>query len=176
MGVYDLSEKIGVSPWYWWADVPVKQADSLYVKANTKVRELAKVRYLGIFLNDEAPALTGWVHEKFGNYNSDFYQHVFELLLRLKVNFLWPAMWNNAFSLDDPNNSQLANTMGIVMSTSHHEPMMRADKEWHTSVDGKWDYAVNPEKLYQFWQEGAKRHRNLESVFTLGMRGLQKLI
>jgi hypothetical protein len=170
-GVYDLSEEIGVSPWYWWADVPVKQTDSLYVKANTKVREQAKVRYRGIFLNDEAPALSGWVHEKFGTYNSDFYQHVFELLLRLKANFLWPAMWNNAFSLDDPNNSQLANTMGIVMSTSHHEPMMRADKEWHTAVDGKWDYAVNPEKLYQFWQEGAKRHRNLESVFTLGMRG-----
>lgn len=170
-GVYDLSEKIGVSPWYWWADVPVKQAESLYVKTGTFIQDQPKVRYRGIFLNDEAPALSGWVNEKFGEYNSEFYAHVFELLLRLKANFLWPAMWNNAFSVDDPNNPQLANTMGIVMSTSHHEPMMRADKEWHPARDGKWDYAVNSEKLYQFWQEGAARHLNLESVFTLGMRG-----
>ena len=172
-GVYDLSEKIGVSPWYWWADVPVKQAKSLFVKADTLVQDKPKVRYRGIFLNDEAPALSGWVHAKFGDYNSEFYQHVFELLLRLKANFLWPAMWNNAFSLDDPNNPQLANTMGIVMSTSHHEPMMRADKEWNRVGKGKWDYAVNSQNLYQFWQEGAKRHLNLESVFTLGMRGQQ---
>lgn len=170
-GVYDLSEKIGVSPWYWWADVPVKTSTSLFVKSNTLVTDQPKVRYRGIFLNDEAPALSSWVHEKYGDYNSEFYQHVFELLLRLKANFLWPAMWNNAFSVDDPNNPQLANTMGIVMSTSHHEPMMRADKEWHAERDGKWDYSVNPAKLYQFWQEGAKRHKNLESMFTLGMRG-----
>ena len=172
-GVYDVSEQIGVSPWYWWADVPIKQAKSLYVQANTLVQQQPKVRYRGIFLNDEAPALTGWVKEKFGDYNSDFYQHVFELLLRLKANFLWPAMWNNAFSLDDPNNPQLANTMGIVMSTSHHEPMMRADKEWNRVGEGKWDYAVNAENLYQFWQEGARRHKDLESIFTLGMRGQQ---
>jgi hypothetical protein len=170
-GVYDLSEKIGVSPWYWWADVPVKTATSLFVKSATLFQDKPKVRYRGIFLNDEAPALTGWVQEKFGEYNSDFYQHVFELLLRLKANFLWPAMWNNAFSLDDPNNPQLANTMGIVMSTSHHEPMMRADKEWHAERDGKWDYSVNSDKLYQFWQAGAERHKSLESIFTLGMRG-----
>ena len=170
-GVYDLSEAIGVSPWYWWADVPVKHAKSLFIKANTLVQQQPKVRYRGIFLNDEAPALTGWVHEKFGNYNSEFYQHVFELLLRLKANFLWPAMWNNSFNVDDTANPQLANTMGIVMSTSHHEPMMRADKEWHAERDGKWDYAVNPKKLYKFWQEGAKRHRDYESVYTLGMRG-----
>ena len=172
-GVYDVSEKIGVSPWYWWADVPVESASNLFVKANTRIQDQPKVRYRGIFLNDEAPALTGWVKEKYGDYNSEFYQHVFELLLRLKANFLWPAMWNNAFSLDDPTNPQLANTMGIVMSTSHHEPMMRADKEWHPDRDGKWDYAVNPDKLYQFWQEGAQRHKDLESVFTLGMRGQQ---
>ena len=170
-GVYDLSEKIGVSPWYWWADVPVKQAKSLFVKANTLVQQQPKVRYRGIFLNDEAPALSSWVHEKYGNYNSAFYQHVFELLLRLKANFLWPAMWNNSFNVDDIANPQLANTMGIVMSTSHHEPMMRADKEWHAERDGKWDYAVNPKKLYKFWQEGAQRHRDYESVYTLGMRG-----
>lgn len=170
-GAYDLSENIGVSPWYWWADVAINQQKKLFVKADTYKQQQPKVRYRGIFLNDEAPALSNWVHEKFGEYNSDFYQHVFELLLRLKANFLWPAMWNNAFSLDDPNNPQLADTMGIVMGTSHHEPMMRADKEWNRVGTGKWDYAVNADNLYQFWQAGAQRHRNLESVFTLGMRG-----
>ncbi|WP_438862954.1 glycosyl hydrolase 115 family protein [Neptunicella sp.] len=172
-GVYDLSEKIGVSPWYWWADVAIKQHDQLYVRANTLIQDQPKVRYRGIFLNDEAPALSGWVKEKFGDYNSQFYEHVFELLLRLKANFLWPAMWNNAFSLDDPNNSILADEMGIVMSNSHHEPMMRADKEWDRVGKGKWDYAVNKQNLYKFWQQGAQRHKNLESIFTLGMRGQQ---
>ncbi|WP_416307562.1 glycosyl hydrolase 115 family protein [Neptunicella sp. SCSIO 80796] len=170
-GVYDLSEKIGVSPWYWWADVAIKKHQQLFVHKDTLIQDQPKVRYRGIFLNDEAPALTGWVKEKFGDYNSQFYEHVFELLLRLKANFLWPAMWNNAFSLDDPNNSILADEMGIVMSNSHHEPMMRADKEWDRVGKGKWDYAVNKDNLYQFWQQGAQRHKNLESIFTLGMRG-----
>jgi hypothetical protein len=114
-GVYDLSEQIGVSPWYWWADVPVRPSPSLYVKAGTRLQDAPTVRYRGIFLNDEAPALTGWVQENFGNYNHAFYEHVFELLLRLKSNFLWPAMWNNAFADDDPRNIVLADEYGIVM-------------------------------------------------------------
>ncbi|MBY0418569.1 MAG: glycosyl hydrolase 115 family protein, partial [Pararheinheimera sp.] len=128
-GVYDLAETIGVSPRNWWADVPVKKRDQLYVKAGTRLTDAPKVKYRGIFLNDEQPALTNWSSEKFGGYNSQFYQHVFELLLRLKSNFLWPAMWNNAFADDDPQNAILADEMGIVMSNSHHEPMMRADKQ-----------------------------------------------
>ena len=170
-GIYDLSETIGVSPWYWWADVPVKKQTSLYLSPATRILEAPKVKYRGIFLNDEAPALTGWVHEKYGGYNADFYEHVFELLLRLRANFLWPAMWNNAFADDDPNNAVLAHEMGIVMSTSHHEPMMRADKEWNRYGKGKWEYSTNPDNLYSFWQQGAQRHKNLESIFTLGMRG-----
>ncbi|MBC3765427.1 glycosyl hydrolase 115 family protein [Neptunicella marina] len=170
-GVYDISEQIGVSPWYWWADVAIKPQSQLFIAADVNVTEQPKVKYRGIFLNDEAPALTGWVKEKYGDYNAEFYQHVFELLLRLKANFLWPAMWNNAFSMDDVNNPKLAHEMGIVMSTSHHEPMMRADKEWDRVGKGKWDYAVNPDNLYQFWQQGAERHKNLDSIFTLGMRG-----
>ena len=101
-GTYDLSEKIGVSPWYWWADVPAKQKDRIYIKKNTRVQDAPKVKYRGIFLNDEAPALTNWTTEKYGNYNHQFYENVFELLLRLKANYLWPAMWNNAFADDDP--------------------------------------------------------------------------
>ncbi|WP_414829254.1 glycosyl hydrolase 115 family protein [Alteromonas sp. H39] len=170
-GLYDLSETIGVSPWYWWADVPVMQKKSVYLASGTRVLESPKVKYRGIFLNDEAPALTNWVHEKYGGYNASFYENVFELLLRLKANFLWPAMWNNAFADDDPQNPLLAHEMGIVMSNSHHEPMMRADKEWNRYGEGAWEYSTNPENLYKFWQEGAERHKALESIFTLGMRG-----
>jgi hypothetical protein len=170
-GVYDLAETIGVSPWSWWADVPVKKQDQLYIKAGTRLIDAPKVKYRGIFLNDEHPALTNWTSEKFGGYNSQFYQHVFELLLRLKSNFLWPAMWNNAFADDDPQNAILADEMGIVMSNSHHEPMMRADKEWNRYGKGPWEYSSNRDNIYKFWQEGAKRHKNLESIYTLGMRG-----
>ena len=170
-GIYSLSEQIGVSPWYWWADVPVAKKPTLFIDKKTHVIEIPKVKYRGIFLNDEAPALTNWVTEKYGNYNHQFYEHVFELLLRLKANFLWPAMWNNAFADDDPQNMILADEYGIVMSTSHHEPMMRADKEWNRYGKGPWEYSNNPENLYQFWVDGAKRNKPYESIYTLGMRG-----
>lgn len=171
--IYDVAEKIGVSPWYWWADVPVATAEQLFVKQGTQFQDQPKVQYRGIFLNDEAPALTNWVHAKFGDFNHQFYQHVFELLLRLKANFLWPAMWNNAFSDDDPLNMVLADEYGIVMSNSHHEPMLCADKEWDRRGKGKWDYAVNPDNLYQFWQNCVARNKPYESIYTLGMRGQQ---
>lgn len=170
-GVYDLAAQIGVSPWGWWADVPVKTSKVLYIKAGTHKVDAPKVKYRGIFLNDEYPALTSWVLQKHGGYNHKFYQQVFELLLRLKANFLWPAMWNNAFADDDPQNAILADEMGIVMSNSHHEPMLRADKEWNRYGKGPWEYSKNREAIYQFWQQGAARHKNLESIFTLGMRG-----
>lgn len=172
-GIYSLSEQIGVSPWYWWADVPVKKKSALYIDTNLQLIEIPKVKYRGIFLNDEAPALTNWVAEKYGNYNAKFYEKVFELLLRLKANFLWPAMWNNAFADDDPQNMILADEYGIVMSTSHHEPMMRADKEWNRYGKGPWEYSKNPENLYNFWVDGAKRNKPNESIYTLGMRGQQ---
>ena len=170
-GVYDISEQIGVSPWYWWADVPVKEAKNLYIEPDTRVHAAPHVKYRGIFLNDEAPALTGWVQEKFGDYNHEFYQHVFELLMRLKSNFLWPAMWNNAFADDDRLNMVRAHQYGIVMSTSHHEPMMRADKEWNRYGEGEWEYSTNSENLYRFWEEGAERNKPYDSIYTLGMRG-----
>ncbi|WP_036188275.1 glycosyl hydrolase 115 family protein [Marinimicrobium agarilyticum] len=170
-GTYDLSEEIGVSPWYWWADVPADQQEHLYVDGDLKLQDKPKVKYRGIFLNDEAPALTGWVKENYGDYNHEFYEHVFELILRLKGNFLWPAMWNNAFADDDPQNMILADEYGIVMSTSHHEPMMRADKEWNRYGKGAWEYSTNPENLYDFWLDGAQRNKPYESIYTLGMRG-----
>ncbi|MEH8016625.1 glycosyl hydrolase 115 family protein [Rheinheimera muenzenbergensis] len=170
-GIYDLAETIGVSPWYWWADVPPPKQPQLYIKAGTNFNDAPKVKYRGIFLNDEHPALTNWVTEQYGGYNSQFYLQVFELLQRLKANFLWPAMWNNAFADDDWQNALLADEMGIVMSNSHHEPMLRADKEWNRYGEGPWEYSTNRDNIYKFWQQGAKRHKNLESIFTLGMRG-----
>ncbi|WP_339617012.1 glycosyl hydrolase 115 family protein [uncultured Gilvimarinus sp.] len=170
-GLYNISEHIGVSPWYWWADVPVKKSSDLTIKADTRITDAPKVKYRGIFLNDEAPALTGWVTEKFGNYNHEFYEHVFELLMRLKANYMWPAMWNNAFNDDDPLNMVRAHEHGIVMGTSHHEPMMRADKEWNRYGQGDWDYATNPDNLAKFWRDGAERNKPYDSIFTMGMRG-----
>jgi hypothetical protein len=170
-GIYDLSEKIGVSPWYWWADVPVKKHAQLFAAAKTLIRDAPKVKYRGIFLNDEAPALTGWAREKFGGYNHKFYTKVFELLLRLKANYLWTAMWGNAFYDDDPENARFADEYGIVIGTSHHEPLQRAHDEWRRYGKGAWDYTKNAETLRAFWTEGVRRARGFESIITLGMRG-----
>jgi hypothetical protein len=128
-GIYELSSQIGVSPWYWWADVPVKKHKEVYIRPGIHT-DYPQVRYRGIFLNDEAPALTGWSNENFGGFNHQFYEHVFELLLRLKANYLWPAMWGSAFYDDDTLNPQLADEYGVVVGTSHHEPLMRAHAEW----------------------------------------------
>lgn len=170
-GVYDLSEEMGVSPWYWWADVPVQHKDALFVRAGKYVEGPPAVKYRGIFLNDEAPALSGWVKEKYGNFNHQFYEKVFELLLRLKANYLWPAMWDNAFDADDPLNPKLADEYGIVMGTSHHEPMMRAWKEWKVHGTGPWDYSTNGKRFREFWKEGISRNHHYESIVTIGMRG-----
>lgn len=170
-GIYDISEQIGVSPWYWWADIPVQHKDALFVKPGAYTQGPPAVKYRGVFLNDEAPSLTGWVNEKYGTYNHQFYEKVFELLLRLKANYLWPAMWNSAFNEDDPLNPQLADEYGIVMGTSHHEPMLRAQQEWKRHGTGPWDYSTNSGVLQKFWDEGIERNENYESIITLGMRG-----
>jgi hypothetical protein len=170
-GIYDVSEQIGVSPWYWWADVPAKRRADLFIRPGRYLQGEPAVKYRGIFLNDEAPALTGWVGEKFGNYNHEFYTKVFELLLRLKANYLWPAMWNNAFGDDDPMNAKLADEFGIVMGTSHHEPMSRAQQEWKRYGKGPWDYSTNGDTLRAFWTGGVRRNRAFENIITLGMRG-----
>jgi hypothetical protein len=178
-GMYDVSEQIGVSPWYWWADVPVAHRSALYVKAGRYVQGEPAVKYRGIFLNDESPALSGWVREKYGmtslpgvvNMGHEFYQRVFELILRLKGNYLWPAMWNNAFNEDDPLNPKIADEYGVVMGNSHHEPMLRAQKEWTRHGKGPWNYLTNEAVLRAFWQEGISRNKDFESIVTIGMRG-----
>ncbi|MDR3365880.1 MAG: glycosyl hydrolase 115 family protein [Prevotellaceae bacterium] len=170
-GIYELSRQMGVSPWYWWADVPVKHQENLYVKPGVYTDGEPAVRYRGIFINDEAPAFQGWCKEKFGGVNSEMYEHMFELILRLKGNFLWPAMWGNAFYDDDPRNGVLADEMGIVVGTSHHEPLGRAHDEWRRYGKGEWNYTKNRQILREFWRDGMKRMKDYETIVTIGMRG-----
>ncbi len=170
-GIYELSKQMGVSPWYWWADVPIMKQENIYIKPGIYTDGEPKVKYRGIFLNDEWPCLGNWSKETFGGFNSQFYKHVFELVLRLKGNFMWPAMWTSAFYDDDPQNGVLANTMGIVMGTSHHEPMALAQQDWKRRGKGTWDYNHNAKGLYEFWKSGIERAKDWETVVTVGMRG-----
>jgi hypothetical protein len=183
-GVYDVSEHIGVSPWHYWADVPSKHHDQLFVKLGKFVQGPPSVKYRGIFLNDESPDLSNWIRAKFGNapnfpsaanYGPAFYTNLFELMLRIRANYLWPAMWNNAFNEDNPQNPKLADEYGIVMGTSHQEPMLRAQKEWDRSRQrtyGNWNYNNTNQQpvLQDFWREGIRRNKDFESIITLGLR------
>jgi hypothetical protein len=188
-GMFDVSQRIGVSPWYWWADVPVKHHKNIFILRGRHTDGPPSVKYRGIFLNDEAPDLSNWIYAKFGtvpvsqnppippniaNYGHQFYTKLFELILRLKGNYLWPAMWNNAFNEDDPENPRLADEYGIVMGTSHQEPMLRAQKEWdrrYLHSLGTWNYAKYPDTLQEFWRDGIRRNKEYESIITIGLRG-----
>ncbi|KIY44327.1 hypothetical protein FISHEDRAFT_51503 [Fistulina hepatica ATCC 64428] len=179
-GLYELSEQIAVSPWYWWADVPTTPNDELYILNCSHGHPT--VQYRAIFLNDEQPALQNWAMAKFTNgtaptitgtpFVHQFYEKIFELILRLRGNFLWPAMWSAAFAVDDRLNQPLANYYGVVMGTSHQEPMMRAiPNEWDLFGIGPWNYSTNSENIYDFWVYGTRRAKPYESVYTIGMRG-----
>ena len=174
-GIYELSRQIGVSPWYYWADVPVVKHPELYVKEGEYTDGEPAVRYRGLFLNDEAPCLTTWVKNTFGtNYGGhQFYEKVFELILRLKGNYLWPAMWGWAFYADDPENLKTADKMGVMMGTSHHEPMARNHQEYARDRKGwgAWNYSTNKENLDRFFREGIERMKGTDDIVTIGMRG-----
>ena len=171
-GIYEISNRIGISPWYWMADVPVVHKNELWWKASI-TEQWPAVKYRGIFINDEWPSFGTWCKNQFGGVNSKAYERIFELLLRLKANYFWPAMWATAFNEDDPENPRLADEMGIVMGTSHHEPMMRSHQEYlHRKEQvGPWDYATNKERIGQFFREGMERNRNYDNLVTIGMRG-----
>jgi hypothetical protein len=170
-GIYSLSQEIGVSPWYYWADVPTVKHPTIFINKGRFIQGSPAVKYRGIFLNDEAPALSGWSAEKFGGFNHKFYDKVFELILRLKGNYLWPAMWGNAFYDDDPKNAVLADEYGVVIGTSHHEPLTRAHDEWRRYGKGPWNYKSNPTELKKFWKTGIERMGKKESIVSIGMRG-----
>jgi len=175
-GIYEFSRQIGVSPWYYWADVPVQKKENLYFKKGIYTDNEPAVEYRGIFLNDEEPSLGGWARATFAGFNAQFYEKVFELILRLKGNYLWPAMWGKAFYDDDSQNGTLADEMGIVMGTSHHEPMALAQTDWHryikkNNLPNIWDYTKNKKVLQEFWKSGMVRSKNWEKLVTVGMRG-----
>ena len=174
-GIYELSKQMGVSPWYYWADVPVEQHAAIYIKKGEYTDGEPAVRYRGLFLNDEAPCLTTWVKNTFGTDfgGHQFYEKVFELILRLKGNYLWPAMWGWAFYADDPENLKTADKMGVMMGTSHHEPMARNHQEYarHRQEWGAWNYSTNKYNLDRFFREGIERMKNTDDIVTIGMRG-----
>ena len=174
-GIYELSQQMGVSPWYDWADVPVEHHDSIFANKGIYTDGEPAIRYRGIFLNDEAPCLTSWMKNTYGTEYGDhrFYQRVFELVLRLRGNMMWPAMWGWAFYADDAENEKTADEMGVVMSTSHHEPMARNHQEYARNRKGwgPWNYQKNKANLQKFFREGIERMKGTEQIVTIGMRG-----
>lgn len=172
-GIYELSRQLGVSPWYWMADAPIVRHAEVYANPGDYTDGEPKVKYRGIFINDEWPSFGTWCSKQFGGVNSKAYARIFELLLRLKANYFWPAMWATAFNEDDPLSPKVADEMGIVMGTSHHEPMMRAHKEYTSRREevGPWDYSVNKQRLDKFFLDGMQRNKDYENLVTIGMRG-----
>ena len=177
-GIYDVSEQIGVSPWYYYADVPAKQHSTIYAMDVQKIQPSPSVKYRGFFLNDEQPALTNWVNANFppGKYgpgfNAQMYAPIFELLLRLRANYIWPAEWDSMLAVDDPTTPPEADMYGIVMGSSHTEPLMRWTKEQSLFLNGTWAWATNEKNVTEFMREGAERSSPYEGLYTMGMRGL----
>ena len=190
-GAYDVSKQIGISPWQFWDDVPARHRDALHVLPGRHTQGTPKVKYRGFFINDENPALGRWAPRHFGpglapgfpnGFNHDFYAQVFETMLRLKANYLWPAVWGRAFAEDDPLNHATAKRYGVVMGTSHEAPMMRGIEEWNRHAkdgtdpyggNGEWSFRRNADAIKAYWADGIKRmvDEGFEGVVTLGMRG-----
>jgi hypothetical protein len=176
-GMYEISEQIGVSPWYWWADVPPKHHESLFIKAGTYLQGPPGVKYRGIFINDEDWGLYLWASKtfdpEFGNIGPKTYEKVFELLLRLRLNYLWPAMHacSTAFG-SVPENAALADKFGIVVGSSHCEPMLYNNVNWNERTQGRWNYTLNRDVIHGIWEDTAKARGQYEAVWTLGIRGI----
>ncbi|KAK3689538.1 hypothetical protein B0T22DRAFT_427876 [Podospora appendiculata] len=180
-GIYDISEQIGVSPWYFWADSPVRQNKDIFALPVKKVQGSPTVKYRGFFLNDEQPALTNWVATHWENtlygagYGPAFYSLIFELLLRLRANYLWPTLWGSMFEVDDPANQPLADAFEIVLGTSHTEPLMRAQNEFGKFYKdkGPWAYNLNNGTIDDYFRYGIQRAKPYarNSLWTVGMRG-----
>ena len=179
-GMFHLSEWMGVSPLIYWGDAaPVPKSRMSVGKEIEMISKEPSVRYRGFFINDEWPCFGNWTTTHFGGFTAEMYDHVFELLLRLKGNYLWPAMWSSSFALDGPGeeSARLADLYGVIIGNSHHEPCLRAGEEWdvyrgdHSPYGNKWNYATNKEGLLRYWEDGLKRSGSYESIITVGMRG-----
>ncbi len=179
-GLFSLSEAMGVSPLSYWGDAPIRTQKNFRLdEALNGMSKEPSVRYRGFFINDEWPAFGTWCTEHFGGFNASMYDCVFELLLRLRGNYLWPAMWTSSFPLDGPGpaDMDLADEYGVIWSFSHHEPCLRASEEWdkvrgEDSVYGNaWDFRVNREGLLRYWQDALNARGSYENMITIGMRG-----
>jgi hypothetical protein len=176
--LFTLSREMGVSPWTWWADVPVRHRDAVSVARGAEVQGEPSVRYRGIFLNDEDWGLRPWAARKMdpkvGNLGPNTYARVFELLLRLRANTLWPAMHPGTLAFNAlPENARLADTWGIVMGSSHSEALLRNNVgEWDEKRDGPWNYQTNRAAIDRYWDERLKENGRFENFYTVGMRGV----
>ncbi len=179
-GMFRVSEEIGVSPWVFWADAIPEKRESVVL--GSEVQQVSKepsVRYRGFFINDEQPCFGNWAKEKYGSAKPcpELYRHIFELLLRLKGNYLWPAMWRSDFTMDDLENARLADKMGVIVGASHHEPCCRSGGEFqklrreNPQYGEDWSMLSNADGVAEFWKDGLIRNSEFESLITIGMRG-----
>ncbi len=179
-GMFSLSEYIGVSSLCYWGDVePVKKDELVIGKDIEIISKEPSVKYRGFFINDEWPCFGNWTTKHFGDFNAKAYEHVFEFLLRMKGNYLWPAMWSASFPLDGPGsaNEELADIYGVVIGYSHHEPCLRASEEWdkvrgpETQYGNEWNFYTNEQGLLNYWRDALKRSGKYDNLITIGMRG-----
>ena len=177
-GVFNISKKIGVSPWYWWADVPVKYSKELILNEDDFYSKEPSVKYRGIFLNDEDWGLQPWAAKTFepetGDIGPKTYSKIFELLLRLNANTIWPAMHpsTKAFFYY-PNNAKVASNYNIVIGTSHAEPMLRNNvDEWDKNKYGAFNYKTNKDNVLNYWETRVKEAKNIDAIYSMGMRGV----
>ncbi len=177
-GVFEVSRAIGVSPWYWWADVPIKQSESLHLTTDGQRIGPPSVKYRGIFLNDEDWGLQPWAAKTYEPDTNDIgpktYAAIFELLLRLKANYIWPAMHPSTRAFNYyPDNKLVADRYAIVMGSSHAEPMLRNNvDEWERDGSGEWNFVSNPDAILKYWDERVAENGRFENVYTIGMRGI----
>jgi len=179
-GIMELSRLMGVSPWEWWADASVASRDKLILNRGFKLAQSPSVKHRGIFLNDEGWGLNPWSSmtyepsEKKGLIGPKTHARIFELLLRLRGNTLWPAMhdYTVAFYLA-PGNKEMADKYGIYIGTSHCEPMMRnTNAEWRSAGTGVYDFVNNRENVLKFWEERVRELAGSDNIYTLGIRGV----
>ncbi|MCL2441538.1 MAG: glycosyl hydrolase 115 family protein [Treponema sp.] len=179
-GMFALSEYIGVSPLHFWSDVEPNCREQINITNEIEtVSKEPSIKYRGFFINDEWPCFGNWTFSRFNGFTAEMYDHVFELILRLKGNYLWPAMWSSSFALDGPGNlnEELADIYGVIIGASHHEPCLRASEEWdkvrgqQSEYGNAWNYYTNKNGLLKYWEDGLKRSGKYEKIITIGMRG-----
>ena len=177
-GLLQISRKIGVSPWHWWADVPTAKRKTVTISVPKPTWDEPAVKYRGIFINDEDWGINQWARK---NFEKDFahgigpkiYEKLFELMLRLRLNYIWPAMHEVSKEFGDtPENVALADHYGIVAGSSHCEPMLYNNVHWNEKLKGVWNYSTNPDSIYKYWKETAKHRKDKEAVWTTGIRGI----